>query len=278
MRVVHGMATQKRRAFTAEEKLKLVDDYLKKSPSQSLTDFAKEQGIASSTLCTILKNKGNNPVNESTSMKKKQRKCQLGDLDKALYLWFKEARAKNIPLSGPIIKQKADNLAFSLGYQNWSCSQGWFFRWKVRNNLTNRSLCGEASLVNSEVISQWLSGDAKEILETYAAKDIFNGDETGLFWRMMPSRSYVTKDDPCHDGKKSKDRVTVMIAANSDGSEKLPLLVIGKFAKPRCFKNFHPPCPYMNSAKAWMTTQLFQKWLDTWNTRLSRQKRSVFGD
>ena len=42
---------------------------------------------------------------------------------------------------------------------------------------------------------------------------------------MMPSRSYVTKDDPCHDGKKSKDRVTVMIAAISDGSEKLPLLV-----------------------------------------------------
>ena len=148
-------------------------------------------------------------------------------------------------------------------YQNWSCSQGWFLQWKVRNNLTNSSLCGQASLVNSEVISQWLSGDAKEILETYAAKDIFNGDETGLFWPMMPSRSYVTKEDPCHDGKKNKDRVTVMIAANSDGSENLPLLVIGKFAKPRCFKKFHPPCPYMNSAKAWMTTQLFQNWLDT---------------
>ena len=95
---------------------------------------------------------------------------------------------------------------------------------------------------------------------------------------MMPSRSYVTKDDPCHDGNKSKDRVTVMIAANSDGSENLPLLVIGKFAKLRCFTNFHPPWPYMNSAKAWMTNQLFQKWLDTWNTQLIRQKRSVFGD
>ena len=115
MRVVHGMATQKRRAFTAEEKLKLVDVYLKKSPSQSLTDSAQEQGITSSILSTILKNKDNFPVNESISKKKKQRKCQLGDLDRALYLWLKEARAKNTPLSGPLIKQKADNLAFPLG-------------------------------------------------------------------------------------------------------------------------------------------------------------------
>ena len=29
-------------------------------------------------------------------------------------------------------------------------------------------------------------------------------------------------------GKHGKDRVTVLVAANADGSEKLPLLVIGK--------------------------------------------------
>ncbi|GJU02804.1 CENP-B homolog protein 2-like protein [Tanacetum coccineum] len=40
------------------------------------------------------------------------------------------------------------------------------------------------------------------------------------------------------EGKKQdKERLTVAICCNEDGSEKLPLWIIGKYAKPRCFKN-----------------------------------------
>jgi hypothetical protein len=37
------------------------------------------------------------------------------------------------------------------------------------------------------------------------------------------------------------------------GTEKLPLLVIGKSAKPRCFKNAKIPIDYKANKKAWMT-------------------------
>ena len=36
-------------------------------------------------------------------------------------------------------------------------------------------------------------------------------------------------------GKRSKDRVTVMVTANMSGSEKLKLLVVGKSQQPHCF-------------------------------------------
>ena len=36
--------------------------------------------------------------------------------------------------------------------------------------------------------------------------------------------------------KKAKDRVTVLVCVNMDGSDKRPLLVMGKSNQPRCFR------------------------------------------
>jgi hypothetical protein len=37
--------------------------------------------------------------------------------------------------------------------------------------------------------------------------------------------------------KQNKERLTLAVCYNVDGSDKLPLLVIGKYKNPRCFKN-----------------------------------------
>ncbi|GFU91956.1 uncharacterized protein TNCV_3765811 [Trichonephila clavipes] len=45
-----------------------------------------------------------------------------------------------------------------------------------------------------------------------------------------------------------------------DGSEKITPLVIGKSAKPRCFKGINSfPTNYRSNKKAWMTTELFNE-------------------
>ena len=46
-------------------------------------------------------------------------------------------------------------------------------------------------------------------------------DETGLFWKLQPDCSLVTEQTS--GGKKSKDRITVALCTNRDGSEKLNL-------------------------------------------------------
>jgi hypothetical protein len=84
------------------------------------------------------------------------------------------------------------------------------------------------------------------------------------------------KGEKCFGGKKSKERVTALVGANMDGTEKLPLLVIGKYAKPRCFKNVKIlPCSYTNNAKAWMTGKIFLDWLEKLDKKFYQQKRKV---
>lgn len=75
------------------------------------------------------------------------------------------------------------------------------------------------------------------ILDQYSADDIYNADETGVFYQILPDKTLEFKKVDCHGGKKSKERLTAMVCANMTGNDKLPLLIIGKSAKPRCFKN-----------------------------------------
>ena len=64
--------------------------------------------------------------------------------------------------------------------------------------------------------------------------------------------------------KKDKERLSIALCANADGSHKLTPLVIGKYANPRCFKHVNIrnlPIIYRNNTNAWMITSLFQEWL-----------------
>ncbi|KAM7309622.1 tigger transposable element-derived protein 6 [Ixodes scapularis] len=106
---------------------------------------------------------------------------------------------------------------------------------------------------------------------------------------MLPQRTLSLKGDRCHGGKQSKVRITVLLRANMDSSEKVPPLVIGKGATPRCFKGkqklkkttekkalgVNPgkeqtrhtmgegagKLDYISNKKAWMTRDIFAKWL-----------------
>lgn len=79
-----------------------------------------------------------------------------------------------------------------------------------------------------------------------------------------------------HWTKKSKDRITFLVACNMDGIEKFKLLAIGKFQNPRCFKGVKPlPVTYKANRRAWMTSSLFQEWLLKLDRKFAAQKRKV---
>ena len=76
-------------------------------------------------------------------------------------------------------------------------------------------------------------------------------------------------------GKKSKDRLTVLVCASMAG-KKASLLVIGKSISPRCFagvKNL--PLTYIGNSKAWMTSDIFKDYLQKWNRKLVCQNRCI---
>ena len=60
--------------------------------------------------------------------------------------------------------------------------------------------------------------------------------------------------------------------------EKLKPLVIGQSRKPRCFRNIDQhilPVIYRNNKKAWMTSKIYEDYLQTLDNKMRRQKRHI---
>jgi hypothetical protein len=71
--------------------------------------------------------------------------------------------------------------------------------------------------------------------------------------------------------KLNKERLTVALCANADGSHKLDPFIIGKYQKPRCFKNVNInniPMMYRHNAKAWMVILHFQEWIQNFDRQV----------
>jgi hypothetical protein len=72
--------------------------------------------------------------------------------------------------------------------------------------------------------------------------------------------------------KQNKECLTLAVCCNADGLDKLPLLVIGKYENPRCFKNVNRDnfgCKYRSNSKAWMTQVIFLEWLKRFDARMA---------
>ncbi|XP_072142106.1 tigger transposable element-derived protein 4-like, partial [Dermacentor andersoni] len=235
-------------------------------------DIARKYGIKPNTLSNYLKNK-HTIINafENDKFKTSRKRMRTGaypELEKALLVWIREARSNKLPLSGDIVAMKARTLATMLGIDDFVSSDGLLTCFKDHHGLVFKSVCGEKASVNQETCATWKDGKLREYLGEYRPEDIFNADETALFYRLLPENTLTFKDDDCTGGKRSKERVSVLIAANMTGTERCRLLVIGKAAKPKCFKGIKTlPVDYESNKKAWMTAEIFKSWI----TKLDRK-------
>lgn len=59
--------------------------------------------------------------------------------------------------------------------------------------------------------------------------------------------------EKCYGTKRSKERITALVGANTDGSEKIDLFIIGHSRSPHCFKRQIIPLEYTANPTAWMT-------------------------
>ncbi|GFW92011.1 tigger transposable element-derived protein 1 [Trichonephila clavipes] len=69
------------------------------------------------------------------------------------------------------------------------------------------------------------------------ARHHLNYDETGLFWKRMPNRTYIMKDEKSVTGHKPmKDRMTLLLGANVSRDMKLKPLLVYHSENSRAFK------------------------------------------
>lgn len=62
---------------------------------------------------------------------------------------------KNIPISGPIIKEKAREFGSNLSIDNLSASNGRLEGFKKKNDIIFKNVCGKRNAVNNDC-NQWI--------------------------------------------------------------------------------------------------------------------------
>lgn len=199
--------------------------------------------------------------------RKTMKKCEYEKVSEALYLWFTQHRDKGVPISGPILHQKALKFRNELneGEPDFTASVGWLDRWKKRYGIRQLNICGEKLSANCEAVKSFR--DKLHTLldkENISGDQIFNCDETGLNYKLLPSKTLASKAEAAAPGyKRSKERVTILACSNATANMKMKLAMIGKSKNPRAFKNVSKnalPVKYYSQKNAWMSSDIFKEW------------------
>ena len=97
----------------------------------------------------------------------------------------------------------------------------------------------------------------------YHPQQVFNMDETGLFWKKMPRRTYLMKTEKKAPGFKAyKDRFTLIMCGNAAGHMLKPGLIY-RSQNPRALKRKNKntlPVYWMANKRAWITKALTTEW------------------
>lgn len=136
-------------------------------------------------------------------------------------------------------------------------------KFKRRHGIRQLSIQGEKSSCNFEDIQNFPKQFQSFITNhAYTLQNIYNADETGLNWKTLPGTTLAAEYESSAAGfKVSKERLTAMMCANANGTHRLPILIIGKYKKPRCMKNVnYLPVVYKAQKSAWMDKTLFLDW------------------
>ena len=149
----------------------------------------------------------------------------------------------------------ADLLKYTAGTSQESevfkASHGWFENFKKRTGIHCVIRYGERA------------SD-----EGFVPQQVFNCDESGLFWKKTPNRTYIIQEEKALPGHKPmKDWLTLLFCGNVSGDCKLKPLLIYHSENPRAFEKHNAqktqlPVMWRSNSKTWLTREYFSKWFN----------------
>lgn len=270
------MSSVKRKRLTLAQKIEIIK--FVEAENIGIRAVAEKFNIGKTQVSDILKNKvylSQTFVEQGSDQSKRKFPKSDGEIiDTVIFQWYLHARVNNLSISGPLLKEKALELASEVGLNGFKASNGWLQKFKERHQISYKN--GGTASINRCVITEWLN-EVKELISGYEERDIFNCDETGLFYRILPENAASFTNETCSEGNLSKERLTVLLCANMDGEFEKPL-VIGKVGKHNCFKNINTNdlgVIWKSNTKAWMTRDIMTEWLLDLDSRMARTKRNI---
>ena len=272
-----------RNDLSLTSKIALLDKIKSQPPNTGYRRLAEITGVPKSTISRLLQQESQlreefvlQEGQAGTSKRKREGKDP--DVEEALDQWFSIVSGRGVNINGPILKAKSEEFAKKLGRNDFKATDGWLSRWKARHNIKFKKAHGEKASADNDSSEQWKITKIPTFLKNFCADDIYNADETGLYYRATPDGSLCYKHIALSGYKKAMDRITVLCCANMTGTDKRKLLIIGKSARPRCFKGLRMeglPVEYHANKNAWMTSDIFRNWLTSWDQNLQLNQRKI---
>ena len=274
----------KRKRHTNAEKLAIARQT--SLPGSNIASVARGQGLPESTVRGWVKNSANLErlvVESNYGSVKSTHNDKTPTLTKGLQVFCEKARSLRppVPVTIGAISIKAKDLSVKLldEYEKYPTiieadeavtlkmllfSAKWSFKWLEKNDYISKRLHGEAADVDLAAVADGIASLREEISH-FDPENVYNMDETGLNFRLLPRQTYVHRTEKNVRGTKSmksKDQVTLYIATNATGSRKVPLSMIGSLKNPRCFgrRQERRKFVYFDQNKAWSDTRTFTRW------------------
>ena len=203
------------------------------------------------------------------------RQPQWPILDAILFEWHQFVEEQGGTPSGPLIITKAQQIWSQIpqytSLEPPSFSSGWLTNYKRRHNIIERTQHGEAGSVPASSHEEMRA--IQTLCGEYSEEDIYNMDETGLYWRRAISKGLTSRSQPGR--KKSKERVSLAFCSNYTGSRRMPIWAIGKSARPYALRGVNLNAlgiVWRSNTKAWMNTLIMVEWLIAFYAFIGRDR------
>ena len=141
--------------LTLEEKI-CVLDHAEKIPKVGCRKLAELFGIEKLQIAALIKDKRNKTAQYETFRQANNKGSQDGqhqEIKEAVYQWYCLARDAMVPINGPMIREKAIEIARKLNkppeYDGFKASSGWLECWKSRYGIKQRAVEGESGQVQT---------------------------------------------------------------------------------------------------------------------------------
>ncbi|XP_038598124.1 tigger transposable element-derived protein 1-like [Tachyglossus aculeatus] len=233
---------------------------------------ARSLGLPHSTVSTIVKNRARivRYVQSAGSLQavmvNPKRGALLEETERLLTLWLDHQARRRVPVNQAVISAKARSLHEALRERlgdgakeepPFCASHGWFARFKRRAGRPAGPAAAAASAYRAELAGLIAGGG-------YGARQVFNVDETGLFWKKLPDSTSLAREEKRAPGRKpAKDRLTLLLGGNAAGDFKVKPLLVYHAENPRAFRGkvkASLPVLWRSGPKGRVTPALFQDW------------------
>ncbi|KAG7177538.1 Tigger transposable element-derived protein 7-like 7 [Homarus americanus] len=159
----------------------------------------------------------------SAGARKHMRVAKDTNLEEAVTKWLVQQRSCGNVVRGVEIQAAAVKLASHMGIENFEACDGWLWRFRNRHGMCNNITHGEAGSAPTEDIEPFrdrLNDLIKS--EGLLISQVYNVDESGLYWRSLPRNTQAFKNEASSPGRKvSKERFSALCCANADGMHRL---------------------------------------------------------